>query len=202
MAPVIPNPDHIEAFESQADFEAWLAEHHTTRKELWIKIHKKGSGLASITPEEAIKACLCWGWIDGMRKGFDQASFLQRYTPRGAKSIWSQVNVGHVARLTEAGRMQPSGLRHVEAAKADGRWQAAYAPGRDMQVPEDFLAALSANPAAAATFETLNRQNIFAIGFRLGNLRKAETRARKIGEYVDMLARGETLVPNGKARTK
>lgn len=200
MAPVIPDPARIRAFADAASFEAWLSAHHDSEPEIWIKMHKKGSGLASIDWASAVPVALCWGWIDGIRKSLDDTSFLQRFTPRGARSIWSQVNVAHVERLIAEGRMQPSGLRHVEAARADGRWQAAYAAGTAMQVPEDFIAAVSENPAALAVFKTLNRQNQFAIAFRLGNVKKAETRTRKMGEYVAMLARGETLLPNGKGK--
>lgn len=201
MAPVIPDPDRIRPFETDRAFYDWLAEHHATQPEIWIKMHKKGSGLPSIAWNEAIPMALCWGWIDGIRKSFDDVSFLQRFTPRGPKSTWSQVNVAHVERLIAEGLMQPAGLRHVEAARADGRWAAAYAPGREMKVPEDFLVAVRANPQALALFETLNRQNQFAIAFRLGTLKTEKARIRKIGEYVDMLARGQTLYPNGKGKS-
>src|SRR5215218_9230272 len=130
MAPVVPDPKRIKSFRTAAAFESWLSANHDTQPELWLKIHKKGSGLASITPGEALDIALCWGWIDGIRKSFDESSFLQRYSPRGARSVWSRINKENVARLTAAGRMTPHGQRHVEAAKADGRWDAAYAPMR------------------------------------------------------------------------
>src|SRR5690606_19482512 len=126
MPPVIPNPDHIRTFRSRQAFETWLSKHHASALEVWIKIYKKGSGKASITTAEAVDVCLCWGWIDGIRKGLDEEAFLQRYTPRKPKSIWSQINRDNVARLIAEGRMTEHGKRHIHAAKADGRWEAAY----------------------------------------------------------------------------
>jgi uncharacterized protein YdeI (YjbR/CyaY-like superfamily) len=199
MAPVVPNPDRIREFVDAEAFYAWLGQNHGDAPEVWVKMHKKASGLASITWAEAVPMALCWGWIDGIRKSLDDTSFLQRFTPRGPKSVWSKINVGHVGRMSAEGRMQPSGVRHVEAAKADGRWDAAYTAS-EMEMPEDFLVAVRAVPAAHDLFKTLNRQNQFAIVFRLGNVKKAETRARKIGEFVAMLARGETFYPNGKGK--
>ncbi len=198
MAPVIPNPRKIRSFRSATAFEAWLAEHHHRETELWLKIHKKDSGRATVTYAEALDVVLCWGWIDGIRKSFDEVSFLQRFTPRKAKSIWSQVNREHVARLTAADRMTPHGQRHVDAAKADGRWDAAYAPIRNATaatVPEDLLAAIQASARAYATFKTLTRQNLFALIFRTNNMKTPAGRARKIESLVSMLARGETIVP-------
>ena len=200
MAPVVPDPDRILAFPDGAAFEAWLAEHHADWSEVWLRIFKKNSGIPSITHAEALDVALCWGWIDAIRKAGDEASFLQRFTPRKTRSIWSQVNRDHVARLVAAGRMRPPGLRQVEAAQADGRWDAAYAPGRSMTVPEDLLAAIAADPAAQRTFDTLNRQNRFALAFRLGNLKTEAGRRNKIATFVALLARGETLLPNGKGR--
>ena len=197
MAPVIPNPANIRDFPDEAALERWLSTHHDTAAELWLKIHKKGSGLATVTNAQSLDVALCWGWIDGLRKPFDENSFLQRYTPRGPKSLWSQRNIGHIERLSKAGRMTPHGQRHVDAAKADGRWAAAYAAGRDMQTPDDLLAAITANAAALATYNTLNRQNLFSLAFRVGNLRTTIGREKKIKSFVDMLARGETLYPNG-----
>jgi len=200
MAAVTPNPDHIRDFASEQAFEAWLAAHHGTASELWLKIHKKTSGLPTVTYAQALDVALCWGWIDGQKKGFDEDSFLQRFTPRGPKSIWSQRNTAHVERLIAAGRMTAHGLRHVEAAKADGRWQAAYAAGSDMEIPADLRAAIAADPAAEAMFGRLNRQNLFALAFRIGRLKTPAGRQRKIAEFVAMLARGETLYPNGKGK--
>src|SRR5919112_3506157 len=158
MAPIVPNPRRIKSFKTAADFEAWLRVNHDREPELWLKIHKKNSGLPSLTPAEALDVALCWGWIDSQRKSFDERSFLQRYTPRGAKSIWSQINRESIARLTTAGRMTPHGQRQVDAAKADGRWDAAYAPMRGASadtVPADLRAAIDANPRARKTFSTL-----------------------------------------------
>jgi len=196
MAPVIPDPRRIKTFESEAAFEAWLAAHHDTEPEVWIKLHKKSSGLASVTVAQALDVVLCWGWIDGIRKGFDERSFLQRYTPRTRKSRWSQVNREHVARLVAAGRMTPHGQRQVDAAKADGRWDAAYAPLRATTastVPEDLRAAIQANRRAEKTFHTLSRRDLFALTFRTSAMRTPAGRARKIEALVAMLARGETF---------
>lgn len=201
MAPVIPNPRKIKAFRSATEFETWLAENHDRETELWLKIHKKTSGRATVTYAQALDVALCWGWIDGIKKSFDEVSFLQRFTPRKAKSIWSQTNKEHIARLTAAARMTPHGQRHVDAAKADGRWEAAYAPIRSATVatvPEDLLAAIQANARARNTFKTLSRQNLFALAFRTNNMKTPAGRARKIESLVSMLARGETIVPQNK----
>ena len=143
-------------------FYKWLGKHHSTADEVWIRIHKVGSGLKSITPTEAIDAVLCWGWIDAIRKGFDDKSFLQRYTPRGKKSTWSQINVGNVARLIEEGRMTEHGLKQVEAAKADGRWDRAYRSG--MKMPDDLQAAIDAEPKAKAMLAKAQRAEPFRAG--------------------------------------
>ena len=198
MAPIVPNPKKIKSFRREADFEAWLAANHGRETELWIKIHKKGSGLETITAAQALDVALCWGWIDAIRKSFDDRSFLQRFTPRQSKSIWSQVNQAHVARLTKAGRMTPHGQRQIDAAKADGRWAAAYAPIRSATkatVPRDLRAAIAANPKAARTFETLGKMNLFALTFRTNAMKTPAGRGKKIAALVAMLARGETIVP-------
>jgi uncharacterized protein YdeI (YjbR/CyaY-like superfamily) len=198
MAPVIPNPAKIKSFRSEAAFAAWMHKNHAREDELWLKIHKKGSGLPTVTNAQALDVCLCWGWIDGLRKAFDDQSFLQRFTPRRARSLWSQINRDHVARLTAAGRMTPHGQRQVDAAKADGRWDAAYAPIRSATaatIPEDLRSAIDANPRARKVFRTLNRVNLFALAFRTNNMKTPAGRARKIVELVDMLARRDTIVP-------
>ena len=203
MAPVVPDPRRIRTFTSAAAFEAWLAGHHDTEPEVWIKMHKKGSGLASVTPAQALDVVLCWGWIDGIRKGFDERSFLQRYTPRGRKSTWSQINREHVARLVAAGRMTPHGQRQVDAAKADGRWEAAYAPIRATtaaSLPDDLRAAILANPRAKKTFRTLGKQNLFALAYHTSAMKTPAGRARKIATLVAMLARGETILPEASRR--
>jgi len=201
MAPIIPNPKRIKSFRTAAAFEAWLAANHDREPEIWLKVHKKDSGLPSVTCAQALDVVLCWGWIDGIRKAHDERSFLQRYTPRRAKSIWSQVNRDHIARLTLAGRVTPHGQRQVDAAKADGRWDAAYAPIRkttEATVPDDLRAAIEANPRARKTFQTLGRLNLFALAFRTNNMKTSAGRARKIAALVAMLARGETIVPEGR----
>lgn len=191
------DPGHVQEFADEGNFYAWLAAHHDTERELWIKIHKVDSGLTSITPAEAIDSALCWGWIDGIRKGFDDKSFLQRYTPRGPKSIWSQINVDNVARLTAAGRMTDHGLKPVEAAKADGRWDRAYR-ARDAEIPADLLAAIEAEPAAKAMLDKLSAQNRFTLAFRVGNMKTESGRKRKIETFVEMLKGGETVYPQRK----
>ena len=195
MAPFVVNPDHVREFKDADAFYAWLGRHHRSAEEVWIKIHKVGSGLPSITAKQAIDVVLCWGWIDGIRKGFDDKSFLQRYTPRGRKSIWSKVNVDNVARLIEAGRMTAFGLAQVEAAKADGRWDRAYGAGQSLETPPALLAAIRAEPAALATYERLNATNRFALAFRVHNLKTEAGRAKRIATYVEMLKRGETIYP-------
>ncbi|QTC91395.1 YdeI/OmpD-associated family protein [Brevundimonas goettingensis] len=196
MAPVVVDPKHVHAFADEAAFEAWLAKNHVRETEIWIRIYKVKSGTASITVKEAIDVCLCWGWIDGIKKSFDEASFLQRYTPRGKKSVWSQVNVDNVARLTEAGRMTVHGHKHIEAAKADGRWDAAYRI-KGSTLPDDFVAAVEAVPEAKATLDTLSAQNRFALIFRLQALKTEAGRQKAIARFIDMLARGETPHPQG-----
>ena len=201
MTPIIPDPRRIKSFRTAAAFAAWLSANHDTQPELWLKIHKKDSGLPTVTLPEALDLALCWGWIDSTRKSFDAESFLQRYSPRGPRSVWSQINRDSVARLSAAGRMTPHGQRHVDAAKADGRWDAAYAPIRsatEATIPPDLRAAIDANARALRTFRTLGRQNLFALAFRTNNMKTAAGRARKIAALVDMLARGDTIVPERK----
>jgi uncharacterized protein YdeI (YjbR/CyaY-like superfamily) len=193
MAPVIVDPAKVREFASSEAFDAWLAEHHQSADEIWIRIFKKASGKPTITPVEAIDVVLCWGWIDAIRKSWDEQSFVQRYVPRGRKSVWSQINRDNVARLIAEGRMTEHGLRHVDAAKADGRWDAAYKIG--MEAPADLIAAIEASPAARATYLTLSSQNRFALTFRLGNIKTPAGRDKKIRTFVDMLERGETIHP-------
>jgi uncharacterized protein YdeI (YjbR/CyaY-like superfamily) len=198
MAPIVPHPRRIKVFANEVAFEKWLGAHHDVEPEVWIKVHKRSSGLASVTTAEALDVALCWGWIDGIRKGLDERSFLQRYVPRGPRSTWSQINRGHVARLLAAGRMTPHGQRQVDAAKADGRWDAAYAPQREMNastIPADLRAAIDANPRARKTFGTLNKQNLFSLTFRTNAMKTPAGRAKKIAALVAMLARGETIHP-------
>ena len=200
---VTPNPKNIKSFRDAKAFESWLRANHASETELWLKIHKKGSGLPSVTHDQAIDVALCWGWIDGLRKAFDEQSFLQRFSPRKPRSVWSQINRDRVARLIAAKRMTPHGQRQVDAAKSDGRWDAAYAPIRsatEASIPEDLRAAIEANPRALKTFRSLNRVNLFALTFRTNNMKTAEGRARKIASLVALLARGETIAPQPAKR--
>jgi uncharacterized protein YdeI (YjbR/CyaY-like superfamily) len=198
MAAVHVDPAHVHEFVDAEAFNAWLAQHHDQQSEVWIKIHKVGSRLPSITPKQAIDVVLCWGWIDAVRKGFDEQSFLQRYTPRGKKSIWSQINVDNVARLTQEGRMTPRGQSEIDAAKADGRWARAYGGSRDMKIPDALQAAIDASPKAKAMLATLSAQNRFALAFRVHNLKTEAGRQKRIAAFVEMLERGETIYPQGK----
>jgi len=198
VAPIVPNPERIRSFRSEATFEVWLRTHHATETELWLRVYKKGSGVPTVATAQALDVALCWGWIDGIRKSLDEQSFLQRYTPRRPKSLWSQVNRDHVARLVAAGRMTPHGQRQVDAAMADGRWDAAYAPIRSAAetiIPDDLRAAIDTNPRALATFRTLGRHNRFFMVFAVNAMKTTAGRARKIVTLVAMLERGETLVP-------
>jgi len=195
---VTPDPKSIRSFATPKALETWLSKHHAKAPELWLKVHKKDSGLRSVTCAEALDVMLCWGWIDGLRKGFDETSFLQRYSPRKAKSIWSQINRENIARLTKAGRMTPHGQKQVDAAKADGRWGAAYASIRSTSqapIPADLRKAIRANAKANKTFATLGKMNLFALAFRTNKMKAAAGRQKKIDALVAMLARGETIVP-------
>jgi uncharacterized protein YdeI (YjbR/CyaY-like superfamily) len=195
MASVHVDPGKIHEFRNAQAFHRWLARHHDSESEVWIKIHKLDSGLASITPKEAIDVALCWGWIDAIRKAHDDRSYLQRYTPRGKKSVWSRINVANVARLIDEGRMTEHGLKQVELAQADGRWDRAYGSGKEMAIPEDMLAALKAEPKAMSMLAKLNAQNRFAIAFRLHNMKTEAGRQKKIAAFVEMLRKGETIHP-------
>ncbi|WP_374657807.1 YdeI family protein [Phenylobacterium sp.] len=198
MAPIEVDPAHVQEFADADSFYAWLGGHHDGEREVWIRIYKTGSGLASITPLEAIDVALCWGWIDAVRKSLDAQSYLQRYTPRGRKSIWSQKNVDNVARLIAEGRMTEHGLKEVEAAKADGRWNRAYGSGRALAIPDDLQAAIDASPKASAMLPRLTEQNRFALAFRTHNMKTPGGRAKKIEAFVAMLERGETIYPQKK----
>ncbi|MBA3678241.1 MAG: YdeI/OmpD-associated family protein [Sphingosinicella sp.] len=195
MAPVKVDPTKIHEFIDAGAFCQWLAEHYASEDEVWIKIHKLASGLPSITPKEAIDVSLCWGWIDAIRKGLDDTSYLQRYTPRRKKSIWSKINVDNVARLIEEGRMTEAGLKQVRAAQADGRWERAYDGGKDMKIPPDLQAAIDAEPEAKAMLERLSAQNRYALAFRTHNMKTEAGRTRKIEQFVEMLKKGETVHP-------
>lgn len=201
--PIDQPADTPTLFKSAQAFETWLKRHHATSAGLWLKIAKRGATEASVTYLEAVAIALCWGWIDGQKKSLDEQYFLQRFTPRRARSVWSKVNVDKVEALIQEGRMQPPGLAQIEAAKADGRWARAYDGARTSVVPEDLIAALDAAPAAKAFFATLNAANRYAVLWRIQTAVKPETRARRIAQLVDMLARGETVhifKPKGKAK--
>lgn len=200
VPPVKVDPKKVREFLDAESFYRWLGKHHATETELWIKLHKTSSGKKTISPKEAIDVVLCWGWIDAIRKSFDETSYLQRYTPRGAKSVWSQINVENVARLVKEGRMTEHGLRHVEAAKADGRWARAYGAGKKLAIPDDLQAAIDASPKAKKMLATLTEQNRYAIAFRTHNLKTEAGRKQRIAAFVQMLERGETLYPQGKRK--
>lgn len=183
----------IKEFKTARAFETWLAKNHDTSTGLWLKMFKKDSGIRTINYAEALDVCLCYGWIDGQKKGYDEQAFLQRFSPRTAKGNWSKINVGHVGRLIKEGRMQPSGLEAVEKAKADGRWEKAYDSPSKMTIPDDFLKALRKNKKAEANFKGLNKTNLFLIGFRLQTAKKQETRERRMKIIIEKLAKGEKL---------
>lgn len=178
-------------FATAAEFEAWLAD-NLAHEGIRVQLRKKNSTKPGMLYAEALDVALCWGWIDGQKGSLDEDYFFNGFSPRRARSPWSQVNREHVERLVAAGRMQPSGQAEVDRAKADGRWDAAYRQ-KDAPVPADLQRALDASPAALAAFATLSSQNRFAILFRIGNVKRAETRARKIDEFVAMLGRGDTV---------
>jgi uncharacterized protein YdeI (YjbR/CyaY-like superfamily) len=181
----------IRTFTSQEAWRVWLHNHCTDQAGLWLKMAKKDSGIPTVTYAEALDVALCYGWIDGQKKSFDQSYFLQRFTPRRARSMWSQVNCGKVADLIERGLMQPSGLAEIERAKADGRWDAAYASPRNTVPPEDLLSALAANPAAQEFFESLNKTHRYTIVAQIQMAKRPATRAMRIAKFVALCERGE-----------
>lgn len=195
MAAIVVDPARVHEFPDADAFNDWLSRHHASEPEVWIRIRKAASGLPSITALEAVDVVLCWGWIDAVRKSLDETSFLQRYTPRGRKSIWSKRNIDNVARLIDEGRMTPHGLREVEAAKADGRWDRAYGSGKGLPIPDDLQAAIDASPKAKAMLARLTEQNRFALAFRVHNLKTEAGKQKRIAAFVAMLERGETIYP-------
>ena len=178
------------AFRSQADFEAWLEENHAVSDGIWLKFAKKGSGIETVVYAEALDVALCFGWIDGQTKSVDDDWYLQRFTPRRRRSKWSKRNTEKAEALIAAGRMRPAGLAQVEAAKADGRWEDSYPSPSEIAVPPDLQAEFESNPKAAAFFETLNGQNRYAVLYRIHDAKRPETRARRIAQFVAMLAEG------------
>ncbi|MEU8181041.1 YdeI/OmpD-associated family protein [Micromonospora sp. NPDC049047] len=194
------SPELDELIVANADaLRAWLSAHHATSPGVWLALTKKGGAATTLTWQQAVDEGLCFGWIDGQARKRDQESSWIRFTPRRSRSSWSQRNVANVARLEAEGRMLPPGRAAVEAAKADGRWSAAYAPSSEAEVPADLLAAIAAEPAAQAMFDVLTKANRFALIYRLNAVKRVQTRERKIAEFVAMLARHEALYPQ-KAR--
>lgn len=188
-----PKPDlSTQAFASQKKWETWLEKQHAKSGGIWLKLAKKDSGIPSVTYDEAVESALCYGWIDGQKKGFDDKYWLQKFTPRRPKSIWSKVNTEKVERLIKDGRMKPAGLQAVEAAKADGRWANAYYSQKDSLVPDDFQSALNRNKKAKQFFEGLKSSEKYVFLFRLQTARTGETRKKKIQQFVDMLEKKET----------
>jgi uncharacterized protein YdeI (YjbR/CyaY-like superfamily) len=191
--------DEAVPFASQEDWRAWLSEHHAEADGVWVKFAKKGTGIPTVVYAEAVEVALTYGWIDGHTKRIDEQYYRQRFTPRRARSKWSKINRAKAERLIASGAMQPAGLAEVERAKADGRWDAAYDAPSTATVPDDLRAALDADPAASALFETLDANNRYAILHRLQDAKKPETRVRRIEKFVAMLSRGETIHPPRRA---
>jgi uncharacterized protein YdeI (YjbR/CyaY-like superfamily) len=195
VPPVSAADDDAIAFATAADWEAWLEANHAVSDGLWVKIAKKRTGIDSVRYPEVLDTALCFGWIDALRRPLDESWFLQRFTPRRARSRWSRINREKVERLTAAGRMRPAGLAEVERARADGRWEAAYAGQKTITVPEDLQRELDARPEAKAFFAGLSSQNRYAILYRLQDAKKPETRERRLAQFVAMLEAGETIYP-------
>lgn len=185
-----PNPLKIISFETPGDLDEWLRVNHAIESELWVKIFKKNSGIQSVSWNDVVVEVLCWGWIDGVKKSFDDESYLQRITPRTVRSSWSKRNTEHVERLIIEGRMKEPGLVHVRAAKADGRWENAYVMS-EMEVPADFLAAIEEQPRVKLFFEMLNKSSRDVIAYGLTSAKKPETRQRRFEKFLDMLIREE-----------
>jgi uncharacterized protein YdeI (YjbR/CyaY-like superfamily) len=184
------------AFESQAAWEAWLAKHHQTSDGLWLKFAKKGSGHATVSYQQALEVALAYGWIDGQKASFDDTWWLQRFTPRNSRSKWSKINREKADELIAKGKMKPAGLREVERAKADGRWEAAYHSQSTIRVPDDLRQELDQNPRARDFFATLDSANRYAILYRLQEAKKPETRARRLEKFIKMLADHQKLHPD------
>lgn len=191
----------IMPFSSQSQFEKWLDANHAKSAGLWLKIAKKDTGIPTVTYAEALDVALCYGWIDGQKRAFDEKYFLQRFTPRRPKSIWSKINCEKVEQFIKDGRMKPAGMKAVESAKADGRWDAAYLSLRRLDIPADFQAALDANPKAKAFFATLDSANRYAMLGRIVSGKKQETRDRNIAKFIEMLEQGKTIYPQRAKRS-
>lgn len=186
-------PSDYQPFPTPQDLWAWLDANHAGARELWVRIYKKETGVASVTWEDCVIASIAWGWIDGQKQSLDDQSYLQRLTPRRPGSNWSKKNCDHAERLMADGKMQPSGRVHVDAARSDGRWDTAYAGSSAMEIPADFLAALDEDPAARDFYATLNRANLFAIYHRLHTAKRPETRARRMEQILHSLRSGKPL---------
>jgi uncharacterized protein YdeI (YjbR/CyaY-like superfamily) len=189
----------MRSFKDQKSWEKWLATNHAKSPGIWMQIAKKDSGIASVDYPQALDVALCYGWIDGQKRPYNDEYWLQRFTPRGPRSLWSKINTGKVDLLIKSGRMQPPGLAAIEAAKADGRWESAYAPSSTTEVPPELQAALDEHPKAKAFFETLRGANRYAVLFRLQTAKKPETRAKRIADFIDRFERGETVYDRQKA---
>lgn len=184
----------VVSFATAKKWRQWLSVHHVrTAEGVWLRIFKKGSGRVTVTYDEALDEALCFGWIDGQKRRYDEASWIQRFTPRRKRSMWSKRNIGHVGRLIRERRMTPSGMKEIEAAKADGRWARAYDSAKAATVPADFMRALAKNKKAERFFKTLNRANVYAIAWRLQTAKKPETRERRMKALLEMMARGEKI---------
>jgi uncharacterized protein YdeI (YjbR/CyaY-like superfamily) len=190
-----PLKQPIKAFPSAESWERWLAKNGSHSPGIWLRLFKKGSGVASVSYDEALDGALCFGWIDGQLRKHDEVSWLRKFTPRRARSVWSRRNRERVERLARAGRLKAAGRKEVRAAQEDGRWKTAYDSPRKMSVPPDFLRALARNRRAAAFFRSLNRANVYALAWRLQTARRAETREKRIRQFVAMLARNEKWHP-------
>ncbi len=193
--PDSPPDSEIISFTTPAKFRSWLTKNQSKADGLWLRLFKKGSGEKSITYAEALDEALCHGWIDAQKRSYDEISWIQRFTPRRTRSGWSKINTGHAERLIKEERMTATGLQQIEAAKADGRWTAAYDSPRNAAPPEDFLKALGKDKKAKAFFETLNRSNVYAIVYRLQTAKKPETREKRMAMILGMLSRGEKFHP-------
>ena len=181
----------IRAFKAMKDWDAWLAENHATSVGIWLRIYRKESNHRTVTYAEALDGALCYGWIDGQKRAYDGQSFLQKFTPRRSRSMWSKRNIEHTKRLIEEGRMKPAGLKEIETAKADGRWSRAYDSPKTIPLPADFLEELAKNKKAETFFKSLNKANVYSIAWRLQTAKRPETRERRMKAILDMMKKGE-----------
>ena len=199
-APKRGAPDAPQTFATRRAFETWMDRHHAASDGLWLRIAKAGAEQRTVSYADAVEVALCYGWVDGQKKALDDQHWLQRFTPRRARSLWSKINRAKAEALVEAGRMQAAGLAEIARAREDGRWDAAYDAPRTAEVPGDLQAALDASPKARAFFATLDSANRYAVLWRVQTARKPETRSKRITELVAMLSRGETIHPRAAAR--